>query len=258
MPDGGSRHEPDRQGLGPRILSGTLQNDERKADVRILVVEDETELADAVVEALQDEYHAVDHAADGKKADELMHVHDYDLVVLDWNIPPPTGVELLRQWRQEGYGTPVLVLTGSRTSVRDKVDGLDIGADDYLTKPFAFAEFRARIRSLLRRRKERLHTNLEAGDLVMERAARAVTVNGDPLHLSPKEFGLLEYLLLHKDQVVSRRDLSEHVWDESFDPMSNVIDVLIHRLRKKVDGTRPTKLLHTVPGAGYMLKSERA
>jgi DNA-binding response OmpR family regulator len=226
--------------------------------VRILVVEDETELADAVVEALQDDYHAVDHAADGKRADELMHVHDYDLVVLDWNIPPPTGVELLRQWRQEGYGTPVLVLTGSRTGVRDKVEGLDTGADDYLTKPFAFAELRARIRSLLRRRKERLHTDLEAGDLVMERAARAVTVNGDPLHLSPKEFGLLEYLLLHKDQVVSRRDLSEHVWDESFDPMSNVIDVLIHRLRKKVDGIRPTKLLHTVPGAGYMLKSERA
>jgi len=226
--------------------------------VRILVVEDETELADAVVEALEDEYYAVDHAADGKRAAALMQANQYDLVVLDWSIPPPTGLELLRRWRREGYGTPVLLLTGSRTSVRDKVEGLDVGADDYLTKPFAFAELRARIRGLLRRREKHLHTDLQAGDLVMQRAARAVTVNGDPLHLSPKEFGLLEYLLLHKDRVVSRHDLSEHVWDERFDPMSNVIDVLIHRLRKKVDGTRPTRLLHTVPGAGYILKSKRS
>ena len=225
--------------------------------MRILLVEDEEELAEALVEVLTDEYYVVDQAADGEKAAKLMLVTNYDLVVLDWKIPPPTGIELLRRWRQEGNSTPVLMFTGDRTRIRDKVEGLDVGADDYLTKPFAIAEFRARVRSLLRRREKALRSSLEAGDLVMDRAAHAVSLGAKPIQLSPKEFGILEYLLTRKDEVIRRTELSEHVWDDAFDPASNVIDVLIHRLRKKIDGGRADKLLHTVAGVGYMIKSRR-
>ena len=224
--------------------------------MRILVVEDEESLAEALVEVLEDESYAVDLAADGATADELAAINDYDLVVLDWTIPAPTGIELLRTWRGEGKEFPVLMLT-ARKDVGARVDGLDTGADDYLTKPFSFRELLARVRSLLRRREKRLQT-LEAGDLELERASRQVTVGGRPLDLSPKEFGILEYLLSRVDETVSRTELSEHVWDESFDAMSNTIDVLIYRLRKKVDGGREGKLLHTVKGAGYVLRSQRA
>jgi DNA-binding response OmpR family regulator len=226
--------------------------------VRILVVEDEPEIAEAVVEVLTDDCHAVDHAADGERAAVLMTVNEYDLVILDRQIPPPTGVELLRRWRSEGRQTPVLMLTGSRTSIHDKVEGLDIGADDYLTKPFAFAELRARVRSLLRRRDKQLQAELTAADLVLDRAAHAVSVGGSAVELSPKEFALLEYLLVRKDEAVSRRELVEHVWDENHDSSSNVIDVLIHRLRKKIDGGHSARLLHTVTGVGYVIKGERS
>ena len=161
--------------------------------MRILVVEDEESLAEALVEVLEDQSYAVDLAADGATADELAAINDYDLVVLDWTIPAPTGIELLRMWRGQGMGFPVLMLT-ARKDVGARVDGLDTGADDYLTKPFAFAELLARVRSLLRRREKRLQT-LAAEDLELERASRHVTVGGRPLDLSPKEFGILEYLL---------------------------------------------------------------
>jgi len=226
--------------------------------MRILVVEDEAELAEALVDALTDEHHAVDHAADGPRASELFAIHDYDLVILDWSIPPPSGGELLQSWRAEGRTTPVLMLTGSKTSVSDKVSGLDIGADDYLTKPFAFAEVRARVRSLLRRRDKPVKTLLRAADLLLDPTARSAGLAGDPIHLSPKEFALLEYLLNRVDEVVDRGELAEHVWDEASDPSSNVVDVLIHRLRKKIDGNRAEKLLRTIPGVGYMLQSERS
>lgn len=225
-------------------------------NMRILVVEDDTILADALVELLEDEFYAVDLASEGCQASELMDVNTYDLVVLDWTIPPPTGIELLREWRDRGEQTPVLMLTG-RTGLEDRVDGLDTGADDYLTKPFSFEEFLARVRSLLRRREKTLRTTLEAGDLSMDRAARTVQVAGKSIELSPKEFSLLEYFLNRLDEVVTRTDLSEHVWDDSFDSLSNVIDVTVHRLRKKIDGDRDQKLLHTVKGVGYVLRSER-
>lgn len=224
--------------------------------MRILVVEDDTELADALVELLEDEFYAVDLAKEGESASEQMHVNEYDLVVLDWTIPAPTGIELLREWRENGDETPVLMLTG-RIGVEDRVDGLDTGADDYLTKPFSFDEFLARVRSLLRRRSKTLQTQLEAGDLHLDRASHAVRVGEEALELTPKEFGLLEYFLTRVDEVVTRTDLSEHVWDGSFDSLSNVIDVTVHRLRKKIDGDREDKLLHTVKGVGYMLKSQR-
>ncbi|MEA2601287.1 MAG: two-component system, OmpR family, copper resistance phosphate regulon response regulator CusR [Acidobacteriota bacterium] len=224
--------------------------------MRILVVEDEDVLAQALVEVLEDECYAVDRAGDGEMASELADVNEYDLIVLDWTIPPPTGIELLRTWRQAGRDTPVLMLTG-RTAVDDKVDGLDTGADDFLGKPFQLPELMARVRSLLRRRAKPLQATLSAGDLVMDRAARRVTVGERSLDLSPKEFALLEYFLSRKDQVITRTELTEHVWDDSFDSLGNVVDVTIHRLRKKIDGDRGDRLLHTLKGVGYVLKSQR-
>ena len=223
--------------------------------MRILVVEDDPVLAAAVVEALADEHYAVDAAATGAAADEAVAAHDYDLVVLDWRIPPPSGLDLLRRWRGEGLAMPVLMLTG-RGSVEDRVSGLDHGADDYLTKPFAVAELLARVRTLLRRR-ERVPQPLLAGDLAMDRAGRSVSVGGAPVRLTPREFGVLEYLLARRDQAVSRQELGEHVWDRSFEAMSNTVDVIVSRVRRKIDGDRPERLLHTVPGVGYLLSSQR-
>jgi DNA-binding response OmpR family regulator len=225
--------------------------------VRILVVEDEEVLAQALIEALQEEFYAVDLAGNGELASEMVAVNSYDLIVLDWTIPPPTGIDLLRAWRQAGKDTPVLMLT-ARSDVTDKVDGLDTGADDFLTKPFSLSELLARVRSLLRRRGKSLQAVLSAGDLTMDRAARRVTVGGRPLELSPKEFALLEYFLSRKDEVVTRTELSEHVWDDSFDSLGNVIDVTVHRLRKKIDGDRSDRLLHTLKGVGYVLKNQRS
>ncbi|MFY9821903.1 MAG: response regulator transcription factor [Thermoanaerobaculia bacterium] len=225
--------------------------------MRVLVVEDEEVLAQALVEVLEGEFYAVDHAGDGETASELAAVNEYDLIVLDWAIPPPTGIELLRAWRRAGRTMPVLMLT-ARAAVDDKVDGLDTGADDFLTKPFSLAELMARVRSLLRRRAKPLLPALSAGDLTMDRAGRRVTVGDRELDLSPKEFALLEYFLTHRDQVISRTELSEHVWDDSFDSLANVIDVTVHRLRKKIDGERGDRLLHTLKGVGYVLKSQRS
>jgi len=225
--------------------------------MRILVVEDEEVLADALAEGLRDESYAVDLATRGTEADELMAVNAYDLVILDWTIPAPSGIELLRMWRRAGNDTPVLMLTG-RAGVADRVGGLDTGADDYLTKPFAFDELLARARSLLRRRARPLVAALSAGDLEMDRSAHAVRVAGEVIDLAPKEFAVLEYLLLHKGKVVSRAELSEHVWDDSFDSLSNVVDVTVYRLRKKIDGEREEKLVQTLKGVGYMLRDERS
>jgi DNA-binding response OmpR family regulator len=223
--------------------------------LRILLVEDDPLLAEAIAEALTDEAYAVDHAATGTAADELASTSDYDLVVLDWSLPPPSGLELLAEWRRRGLAMPVLMLT-ARTAVEDRVSGLDAGADDYLAKPFALAELLARVRSLLRRRPQPL-APARAGDLELDRQARRVTVAGRAVGLTAKELGVLEYLLTHTDQVVSREALVEHVWDQSYDAMSNTVDVIVYRVRKKIDGDRPDRLLHTVTGQGWLLSSER-
>jgi DNA-binding response OmpR family regulator len=227
--------------------------------VRILLVEDDAVLAAGLAEALEDELYAVDSARTGAAADEMAAVSDYDLVILDWSIPSPSGVELLERWRSRGLAVPVLMLTG-RKALEDRVVGLDAGADDYLTKPFAVAELLARVRSLLRRRDRPLQP-LDAGDLTLDRAARRVTVADTPVRLTPKEFGVLEYLLAHRGRAVSRQELGEHVWDHAWDPVSNSLDVIIYRLRKKIDGDRAEeagRLLHTVPGVGYRLSAERS
>jgi two-component system, OmpR family, response regulator len=224
--------------------------------MRILLVEDDAVIAEAVQEALVLARYAVDVATDGEWADELVAVNTYDAIVLDWGIPGTSGIELLRAWRENGVETAVLMLTG-RTDVNDRVDGLDSGADDYLTKPFSLAELLARLRSLIRRRERVLLAELVADDVVMDRPSRRVTVAGEAIELSPKEFGMLEYFLHRVDEVLTRSDLAEHVWDDSFDPMSNVIDVTVHRLRRKIDGDRPDPLLRTVKGVGYVLRAKR-
>lgn len=223
--------------------------------MRILIVEDDEDLTEVLVEALEDEAYATDHAPDGDTADELMAVNDYDAVILDWGIPAPSGIQLLRSWRAAGKTTPVLMLTG-RGDVGDRVDGLDTGADDYLTKPFSLVELLARLRSLLRRRDKSIAA-MTAGGLVLDRAGRQVTLDGVPLQLTAKELGVLEYLLTRVDETVTRTELTEHVWDDSFDAMSNVVDVILYRLRKKIDGGRDGRLLVTVKGVGYRLQSAR-
>lgn len=224
--------------------------------MKILLVEDEKAVADPLAEFLRAERYAVDMAVDGVSAEELNFVNDYDLIVLDWSIPPPTGIDLLHQWRADGDTTPILMLTG-RHDVEHRVNGLDSGADDYLTKPFSLEEFLARVRSLLRRREKPLLTALAVADVNMNRATHEVTTNGTKLDLSPKEFAILEYFLHRPGQIVTRSELIEHVWDESFDSMSNVVDVTIYRLRSKIDGGRKNKILETVKGVGYILRQER-
>lgn len=225
--------------------------------MRILVVEDEAVLADALLGALEEEEYAVDVVGDGATADARMASDGYDLVILDWRIPPPDGLELLRRWRGAGIGTPVLMLTGVG-GIPERVDALDTGADDFLAKPFSFAELLARVRSLLRRRHRALQRELEAGDLRMERNSRTVTLAGEPLVLSPREYALLEYLLSRADAVVSRQELATRVWGEEEAPQSNLVDVTIHRLRRKIDPEdREGRLLHTVKGVGYLLRSQR-
>jgi DNA-binding response OmpR family regulator len=225
--------------------------------LRVLLVEDEPTLAEALVEALEYDSHAVDHAADGEAASELADVNSYDVIILDWEIPRPSGIELLETWRSAGMQTPVLMLTG-RSGVKDRVGGLDRGADDYLTKPFSVSELLARVRSLLRRRDKEIQISLAAGDLEMDRSAHRVTVDGREVALTPKEFALLEYFLHNVGRVVSRTAISEHVWDDGFDSFANVVDVTVHRLRRKVDGDREDTLIHTVKGVGYVLQPTRS
>ncbi len=225
--------------------------------MRLLIVEDEVELADAVVDLLRSESYAVDWAADGEAASELAAVNAYDAILLDWTLPGCSGLDLLTEWRENGIETPVLMLTG-RVAVDDRVSGLDAGADDYLTKPFSLAELLARVRSLLRRRQRALVPHLTAGDLAMDRAGRKVVVAGREVGLSPKEFALLEYLLTRVGEVVTRTELIEHVWDDSFDSFSNLVDVTVYKLRKKIDFGGRGRLLQTVKGIGYRLQSERS
>jgi len=224
--------------------------------VRILTVEDNVVLGEAIVEILREHSYAVDYAEDGATASELMAINDYDLVVLDRQIPSPDGIELLRQWRAEAIATPVLMLT-ARGEIEAKVSGLDAGADDYLTKPFVFSELLARVRSLLRRRNKPLQSAFAAGDLLLDQVTRAVSVGGKRIEVSPKEFAMLEYLLVHLGEAVSRFEIEEHVWDSAFDSTANVVDVLIHRLRKKIDHGHSKALIHTVMGFGYRLSAER-
>jgi len=227
--------------------------------VRILVVEDEKKVAKALRDGLEAEHYEVQVARTGEEGFFLVSHESFDLVVLDLMLPRRDGLEILTTLRKCGLQTPVLILT-ARDTVDDRVHGLDSGADDYLVKPFAFPELLARIRSLLRRGRQDQILKLQADDLTMDLVTRKVVRAGQPLELTLKEFEMLEYLLRHAGHVVSREMLARDVWRVTAraTPLDNVIDVTVARLRRKIDDQFETKLLHTVRGVGFALRSERA
>ena len=225
--------------------------------MRILLVEDEPDAARMLSKGLREESYAVDVAADGGHALELAFVNDYDLIILDVMLPGRDGFEVCRELRATGAAAPVLMLT-ARDAVEDRIAGLDAGADDYLTKPFAFDELLARVRALLRRQPALLPAVIRIADLSIETRARGVSRGGRELDLTAKEYALLEYLARRADEVVSRADIAEHVWDGSYDPFSKVIDVFIQRLRRKLDDGHAVKLIRTRRGEGYMLTAKGA
>lgn len=221
--------------------------------MRILLVEDETFLADIIQKGLLEEGYAVDVAHNGEDGLFLAENEPSDLIILDIMLPVVDGMTILKTIRRAGVKTPVLLLT-ARDTVLDKVAGLDGGADDYLTKPFNFDELLARIRALLRRQSDTRTAVIEIDDLVIDMAAHRVSRGGREIVLSAKEYALLEYMAVHKNQVLTRTTLLEHLYDYDFDPDSNVIDVFINRIRKKIDRDYAGRLIHTVRGAGYILK----
>jgi len=220
--------------------------------MRILVVEDDKAVAGFLKKGLEAEQYAVDIASDGEEARFMAEEFDYDLVVLDLNLPRVDGFEVLSQIRAKKFSLPILVLT-ARVQVKDRVNGLDRGADDYLTKPFSFSELSARVRALLRRSGRPSELVLRIGDLEMDRVERTVKRGGRRIELTPKEFALLEYLMRNVGRRVTRTMIVEHVWNLSFDTMTNVVDVYINYLRKKVDEGFDHKLIQTIRGVGYQL-----
>ena len=224
--------------------------------MRILVVEDERKVASFIRQGLHEEGHTVELAADGQAAlDLLVESQPYDLVVLDVMLPRLDGFAVLKAARSQGIDTPVLVLT-ARDSVSDRVAGLDLGADDYLTKPFAFEELLARVRALLRRGAGQRAPMLRLADLTLDPASREVTRAGRRINLTVREYALLEYLMRNRGRVLTRPMLAEHVWGLAFDTESNIIDVYVGYVRRKVEGPGEARLLHTVRGVGYVMKPE--
>ena len=223
--------------------------------MRVLVVEDEQKVANALREGLEGERYEVVVERTGEAAFFRLNTEGFDAILLDLTLPGRDGLQILKAVRERGLKTPVLVLT-ARDTVQDRVSGLDSGADDYLVKPFAFAELLARIRALVRRGRAAESPRLGAGDLDMDLITRKVTRSARPVELTVREFELLEYLLRHQGQVVSRETLARDVWKETArsTPLDNVIDVHIARLRRKVDADNAVKLIHTVRGVGFMLR----
>lgn len=236
------------------VFSQRSGSEDRTGLMRILVVEDEEGLANSLVAGLKEEAYAVDKAVDGENAEFLAETNDYDLIVLDVMIPKIDGFEVCRQIRLNKIDTPILMLT-ALDSIADKVKGLDCGADDYLTKPFSFEEFLARVRALLRRGPMVGSSTLEYRDVHMDLIAHVATRTGKRIDLTSKEYALLEFFMRNPERIVSRSQLAEHVWDQYFDPLSNVIDVSISHLRKKLEAEGGSRLLHSVRGMGYILKS---
>ncbi len=222
--------------------------------MRILVAEDDRPVASFLKKGLEAEHYAVDIVPDGQEALYMAEEYDYDLLLLDLILPKLDGLQVLRQIRTRKKHLPVLVLT-ARTRVEDRVRGLDLGADDYMTKPFAFRELIARVRALLRRGSATTDFTLEVEDLVMNLVQRVVRRGERKIELTPKEFALLEYLMRNAGRAVSRPMIIEHVWNFSFDTMTNVVDVYVNYLRKKVDEGMEQKLIHTVRGVGYRVGS---
>ncbi|HEY5866803.1 MAG TPA: response regulator transcription factor [Candidatus Tectomicrobia bacterium] len=225
--------------------------------MRILLVEDEPDTVRMLAKGLREQTYAVDVAADGDVALYQMAINEYDLVLLDVMLPCKDGVAVCREIRASGATVPVLMLT-ARDAVQDRIVGLDTGADDYLTKPFDFHELLARIRALLRRGPALIPETLAIADLRINTRSHQVHRGGRRITLTAKEYALLEYLARRADAVVNRAEIAEHVWDETFDPFSNLIEVYVQRLRQKIDAGSPLRLLHTQRGAGYILTAVEA
>ena len=221
--------------------------------MRLLVVEDEKKVASFIKKGLEEEGYAVDLVSDGKTGLILGLDGVHDLIVLDVNLPRMDGISILQELRRKKVTTPVLLLT-VRAAIEDKVLGLDTGADDYLTKPFAFQELLARVRALLRRRAEAESPLLQVADLRLDPATRIVSRGDQEIELTAKEFTLLSYFMRNPGRVLTRTMIAEHVWDYDFDPMTNVIDVYVNYLRKKIEAGQEVKLIHTVRGVGYVMK----
>ena len=222
--------------------------------MRILVVEDEKKTAAFLAKGLREAGFSVDVAVDGETGSRLAHATKFDLLIVDIMLPHKDGWELVAELRRDGVRTPILFLT-ARDSVRDRVKGLELGADDYLVKPFAFAELLARVRSILRRAPQREAEHLQIADLEIDMRRHKATRSGVPLNLTPKEFLLLAHLVRSAGEVVSRAEISEHVWEIGFKTDTNVVDVVVRRLRAKVDDPFKTKLIDTIRGVGYVLKA---
>ena len=220
--------------------------------MRILLVEDEPDAARMLAQGLREQIYAVDVAADGDAALEMAYVNDYDLIILDVMLPGRNGFEVCREVRQSGSSVPIIMLT-ARDAVEDRIEGLDTGADDYLVKPFDFHELLARVRALLRRREALRPQVADIADLKIDMRARRVWRENEAIELTAKEYALLEYLAQRAGEVVTRSDIAEHVWDETFDPFSNLIEVYIQRLRRKIDDGHDVKLIRTRRGEGYVV-----
>jgi heavy metal response regulator len=223
--------------------------------MRLLVVEDEKKVANFIRKGLAEDGYAVDLAHDGEEGLGMALDHVHDLIILDISLPKMDGIAVLKKMREGKVKTPVLLLT-VRATIEDKVLGLDSGADDYLTKPFAFQELVARVRALLRRRADAEPTLLQVADLTLDPARHVVMRRGQKIDLTSKEYALLHYFLENPGRVLSRAMIADHVWNYDFDTGTNVIDVYVNYLRKKVDSGRKPKLIHTIRGAGYVLREE--
>lgn len=224
--------------------------------MRLLLVEDEKDAAVMLAKGLREQAYAVDVVLNGSDALEKAHINQYDLILLDIMLPGLDGLEVCRRLRSDGLAVPILLLT-ARVGVDDRIIGLDCGADDYLTKPFDFRELLARIRALLRRGEMLRDTVLEVGDLTIDTRSHTASRGGTAIRLTAKEYALLEYLARRKGEVVGREDISEHVWEEDYDPFSNLIEVYIKRLRRKIESETAPTLLHTRRGEGYILDVEQ-
>lgn len=225
--------------------------------MRVLLVEDERRIAEFIRRGLTEEGYAVDVAVDGEEALDWPAVAEFDVIVLDVMLPVRDGIDVCRELRKRGLRTPILMLT-ARDAVEDRVRGLDSGADDYLVKPFAFAELLARLRALARREPALLNAVLRAGDLTLDTRTREAYRAGLPIDLTSREYSMLEYLMRHPNLVLTRTMIAEHVWNYDFDNATNVIDVHVRNLRRKIDDPFATKLIHTVRGAGYRISDKGA
>ncbi len=224
------------------------------SDMRILVVEDDKKIASFVVNGLKQSGYAVDHASDGEQGLFQVQTIAYDAAVVDLMLPKFDGLNLIQQLRAHGVRTPVLILS-AKASVDDRVRGLQAGSDDYLTKPFAFSELLARIQALIRRATQAPEpTRLAVGDLTLDLLTREVRRGAEAIELQPREFALLEYMMRHPNRPVTKTMILEHIFDYSFDPQTNVVDVLVHRLRSKLD--RAKAMIHTIRGVGYVLRAD--